>query len=179
MKACRLRVAGRAWLSEALLLGEALLALSIYTALPVVWFRVAARVQEAGRGLGLASALIGYAATASLALLLLRALDKQRRHLLAVRGIDAGDYNLPERLIVWQTVALVVLLGIWFVFGRYAPGAFWRRASTNPNPSRRRTSTSTPMPTSWKNTAKTFIQPCCSTRSGSATLVVVSVETAK
>ena len=107
----------RAWLSEALLLTEAVVALSVYTALPTGWFWVAARLAGEGRALALTAALAGYGLTASLALVLLRAMDAHRRHLLAQRGLASDDYNLPERLIVWETVALVLVLGIWFVLG--------------------------------------------------------------
>jgi hypothetical protein len=111
----RLRAIGRAWLAEAWLLAEALVALSVYTALPLLWFRVAGALDAVARLLAFVTALLGYGVTATLALVLLRTLDERRRHLLAERGLAEGDYNLPERLMVWQTVALVLVLGIWFV----------------------------------------------------------------
>jgi hypothetical protein len=113
----RLQSAGRAWLSEAWLLAEALMALSVYTVLPLAWFWVAAQVEAEGPALALVTALLGYGLTASLALLLLRAMDGRRRHLLEHRGLGDDGYDLPERLIVWQTVALVLVLAVWFVLG--------------------------------------------------------------
>jgi hypothetical protein len=122
----RLRAGGRAWLSEAWLLAEALLALSVYTVIPLAWFWVAARLEAEGRALALVTALAGYGLTASAALLLLRALDGRRRHLLERRELEDRGYDLPERLIVWQTAALVLVLGIWFVLGAGAKPPFPR-----------------------------------------------------
>lgn len=104
-------------MSEACLLAEVLVALSVYTGLPLVWLWVAGRLEAGGRPVALAAALLGYGITATLALVLVRALDARRRHLLARRGLASDDYNLPERLMVWQTVALVLVLGVWFVLG--------------------------------------------------------------
>jgi hypothetical protein len=105
---------------EAWLLAEVLVALSVYTVLPVAWVWVAGQVDE--RALALMTALLGYALSATFALLLLRGMDGRRRHLLAQRGLHGEDYNLPERLIVGQTVALMLVLGIWYVLGLNGPG---------------------------------------------------------
>ena len=93
------------------------MASTVYTLQPVVWIWVAARLDQTSRGLALTAALAGYGATASLALLVVRGIDDRRRKLLDRRGVRSDGYHLPERLVVWQTVALVVLLGAWFVLG--------------------------------------------------------------
>lgn len=102
------------------MLAEVLVALTVYTALPLLWLRVAGRVEVDKRGLGVVAGVVGYGLSATLALMLLRAIDERRRRLLARRGFGDDDYRLPERLVVWGTVAVVLVLGIWFVLG---PGA--------------------------------------------------------